>query len=187
MSQAEATRMINGVDVAALAATIDAIKANRPLSKFQFRAHNRWLDCGHNRSEIQGFYGAGKEDDTRRQPFTYDNDEPSVLLGTDQAANPVEFLLHALAGCLTSTLAYHAAARGITIEAIESDLAGDIDIQGFLGLSNQVPRGYQTIRVTLRVRSKAPAAQLQELAQFSPVFNTITRPTQVAVQVVTDA
>ena len=175
---------LNGVDVMALKQTIGAVRQQPALADFHFRATNRWLGGSRNRSTIQGFYGAGKEDDTRTEPFVLDNDEPQVLLGEDRAANPVEYLLHALAGCVTTTMVMHAAARGIPIESVESELEGDIDIQGFLGLSNDVPRGYQKIRVTIRVKSDADEQTLRALAAYSPVFNTITHATPVDVSVV---
>lgn len=164
--------------------TISAVRQQPALANFHFRATNRWLGGSRNRSTIRGFYGAGKEDDTRTEPFVLDNDEPQVLLGEDRAANPVEYLLHALAGCVTTTMAMHAAARGITIESVESELEGDIDIQGFLGLSKDVPRGYGNIRVTMRVKSDGDERTLAALAQYSPVFNTITSPTPVELRIV---
>src|SRR5690606_32218506 len=97
--------------------------------------------------------------------------------------NPAEHLLSALAGCVTTTMAMHAAARGIDIESISSEVEGDIDVRGFLGLSEEVPRGFKAIRVTMRVKSTAPVELLAGLAQFSPVFNTITHGAAVELQV----
>lgn len=174
---------LNGVQVDELAKTIDAIKANPDLAKFRFRARNRWMDGGHNRSTVKDFYGAGQEDATRTKPFVMDADEPSVLLGKDMGANPVEYVLHALAACLTTSMVYHAAARGIRIDALESTLEGDIDILGFLGLSPSVRKGYQGIRVTMRVTSDAPPEKLAALSQFSPVYDTISNPVPVTVHV----
>jgi uncharacterized OsmC-like protein len=174
---------LNGVQVKELAKTIEAIQGDPTLAKFQFRAANRWMDGGHNQSRIQGFYGAGREDTTRPAPFVLDADEPAVLLGADHGANPVEYVLHALAACLTTSLIYHAAARGIRIEEVESQLEGDIDILGFLGLSASVRKGYQGIRVTMRVKSDAPAEKLAALCKFSPVYDTISQPVPVALEV----
>jgi uncharacterized OsmC-like protein len=174
---------LNGVQVEKLAQTVAAIQGNPSLAKFQFRAVNRWMDGGHNRSTIQGFYGAGQEDTTRTAPFVLDADEPAVLLGADHGANPVEYVLHALAACLTTSLVYHAAARGIRIEEVESRLEGEIDILGFLGLSATVRNGYQGIRVTMRVKSDAPAEKLAALCKFSPVYDTVSRPVPVTLDV----
>lgn len=178
--------VINGVPVDALFATIDAIKKNPTLAAFQFRARNRWLGGGHNRSLVKDFYGAGHEDTTRRQAFTLDAAEPEVLLGHDEAPNPVEYVLHALAACVTSSMVYHAAARGIAIQEVESRLDGDIDLHGFLGLNPEVPRGYREIRMRFRVKADVPDSQLEDLVamgqKFSPVFDTITRAVTVKVE-----
>jgi len=183
MSQATMSGVINGVDVDRLGATIQAVQQNTSLATFRFRAKNRWIDGGHNRSTIQSFYGAGKEDMVRTQPFVLDADEPPVLLGKDQGANPVEYVLHALAACLTTSLVYHAAARGIHIESVESTLEGDLDLQGFLGLSDEVRRGYKEIRVHFTIETDAPAEQLKELAKFSPVHDIVSNPVPVSIQI----
>lgn len=183
MSQATMSGVINGVDVARLGQTVQAVRQNPTLGTSQFRAINRWISGGHNRSTIKGFYGAGQEDTTRTKPFVLDADEPPVLLGNDQGANPVEFVLHALAACLTTSLVYHAAARGIQIESIESSLEGDLDLQGFLGLSEQVRRGYKQIRASFTIKSDASAEQLEALTKFSPVYDIVSNPVQVSIQI----
>jgi uncharacterized OsmC-like protein len=176
---------LNGVNVEQLMQTINAITADPTLAKFEFRARNQWLNGGHNRTMIQGFYGAGQEDTTRTEAFVMDNDEPAVLLGTDQGANPVEVLLHALAGCLTTSLVYHAAARGIRIDEVESRYEGKLDLRGFLGMSDQVRNGYEQIRVVFKVKGNATEEQLQELCQLaqrrSPVFDMVSNPVPVQV------
>lgn len=176
---------LNGVNVTGVVETINAIKADSELAKFQFRAKNEWIDGGHNRSRIQGFHGCRMEDQSRTEPFVLDADEPPVLLGQDNGANPVEFILHGLAACLTTTMVYHAAARGIAIEAVDSALEGDLDLRGFLGISNEVRKGYQKIRVRMRVRSEADPEMLRELAQFSPVYDVVSNSVPVDVVVET--
>jgi uncharacterized OsmC-like protein len=185
MSQATISGMINGVNVDRMGATVQAVQATPSLATFQFRAANRWLSGGHNRSTIKSFSGAGQEDATRTTPFVLDADEPPVLLGEDRAANPAEFVLHALAACLTTSLVYHAAARGIRIDSVESRLEGDLDLRGFLGLSDQVRPGYQGIRAHFTVKSDASAEQLRALTRFSPVYDTISKPVPVSVSVET--
>jgi uncharacterized OsmC-like protein len=178
-------KCLNGVNVTALFDTIDAVRNNPQLATFQFRAANEWPEGGHNRSTIQSFFGCNAEDTTRSAPFVLDNDEPQVLLGADKGANPVEYVLHALAGCLTTTLVYHAAARGIEIGAVESRLEGDLDLRGFLGISKDVRKGYHSVRVRMKVRSTAPASLLRELAQYSPVYDIVSNSLPVAVVVET--
>ena len=107
----------NGVDTEQLFSTLDLIKDQPELAKFQFRATNRWIDGSHNRSTIKGFYAAGGEDTTRSEEFVIDAGEPAILLGTDTGANPVEHLLHALAACLTTSIVYIAAARKVAEKA----------------------------------------------------------------------
>ena len=183
MSQTTMNRVINGVDVDRLGQTIQAIQQNPGLGASQFRAVNRWIGSGHSRSTIQGFYGAGQEDMTRRKPFVLDADHPQVLLGTDQGANPVEFVLHALAADLTTSLVYHAAVRGIQIESVESKLEGDLDLRGFLGLSDLVRRGYKQVRVHFTIKSDASAKQLEELVKFSHVYDIVSNPVPVSIAI----
>jgi uncharacterized OsmC-like protein len=175
--------IINGVDVEGLGNTVKAVQEKPALAKFEFRARNRWINGGHNQTTIKSFYGAGQEDTTRTQPFVLVADEPPVLLGEDRGANPVEYVLTALAACLTTSIVYHAAARGIRIEELRSELEGDLDVRGFLGLSEQIRKGYRQIRVKFTVKSDAPAEQLRELCEYSPVFDIVSNPVPVSIQV----
>jgi uncharacterized OsmC-like protein len=180
------TTRINGLDVEAAFATIEAIKTDASLAQFQFRAHNTWIDGGTNRSMIRDFYGAGREDDSRTTSFEFTNGEPPVLLGDNEGANPVEFLLHALAGCVTTTFVLHAMARGITIEELSTELEGDLDVQGLLGLDETVSPGYERIRIRMTVKADCSDAQLDDLLaytqQHSPVCNTVCRPVPVTIE-----
>jgi uncharacterized OsmC-like protein len=181
-----ATARMNGLDLAAMTDTVAALKSNPELARFQFRAQNRWVDGGENRSTIQGFFGAGAEDISRRTPFTFTNGEPPVLLGSNEGANPVEFLLHALAGCVTTTTVLHAAARGIAIRSLSTELEGDIDVQGLLGLDDDVPVGYREIRIKMHIEADCSEQELDDLLRFaqdhSPVCNTVCRPVPVVIE-----
>jgi uncharacterized OsmC-like protein len=176
---------INGLNVEAAMQTIEAIKADASLARFQFRARNTWIDGGTNRSMIRDFYGAGREDDSRTTWFEFTNGEPPVLLGDNEGANPVEFLLHALAGCVTTTFVLHAMARGITIRELSTELDGDLDVRGLLGLDETVSPGYERIRIRMTVKADCPDAQLDDLLaytqQHSPVCNTVCRPVPVEI------
>lgn len=175
----------NGVDTTLLFATLDAVKGQPELAKFQFRASNRWLGGAHNRSTIRGFYGAGQEDTTRTREFVFDAGEPAVLVGTDTGANPAEALLHALAACLTTSLVYVAAARRIPLSSVESRLEGNIDLRGALGLSDQCRNGFQDITVTFKVTGDAPLETLRELVaqaqRRSAVFDIVSHGVPVLV------
>ncbi len=179
------TVITNGVNVTELSKTIGALRRDPELGAFQFRSKNSWLEGGHNRSTIQGFSGCGKEDETRSEPFIFDADEPPMLHGGDNGANPVEFVLHALGACMTTTMVYHAAARGIEIGAVSSELEGDIDVRGFMGLSDDVRKGYHDVRVKMRVQSNASPDQLAQLAKYSPVYDVVSNSLPVHVHVET--
>jgi uncharacterized OsmC-like protein len=185
MEAARKSQMVNGVDVGQLFSTIDLIKEKPEVAKFKFRAANRWIDGTHNRATVKDFYGALREDSSR-QPMVFDEDEPPVLLGKNQGANPVEYLLVALSGCLTTSLVAHASAKGIKIRGVESRYEGDIDLRGFLGISEDVKVGYQAIRVYFKIDADVSEAQKQELImmaqKYSPVFNTISKSAPVAVE-----
>jgi uncharacterized OsmC-like protein len=178
----------NGVDTQQMYGTLDAIKAQPELGIFQFRATNHWLDGAHNRTTIQQFYGAGQEDTTRAQPFVIDAGEPAVLLGSDTGANPAEYLLHALAACLTTSLVYVAAARKVRLTEVRSTLEGDMDVRGALGLSDEVRNGFSRIRVTFEVKGDAPEEKLREVVQRaqqrSAVYDMVTNgvPVDVVIQ-----
>ncbi|HHY85501.1 MAG TPA: OsmC family protein [Verrucomicrobia bacterium] len=172
----------NGVNVTRLAATIRAIEKQPDLAQFKFRARNQWDTGGHNQATINTFYGTCQEME-HKQPFRFDADEPAVLLGEDNGANPVEFVLAGLSGCMTTTLAYHAAGRGLDIESIESEYEGDIDLRGLLDIDPNVRSGYREIRVKFKVRGNIDEATVQELVRKSPVFDTLARPVTIKVQV----
>ena len=180
-----ATTYINGLNVQAAADTIAALKADKSLAMFQFRARNTWVNGGENRSTIRDFYGAGQEDASRAKPFEFTNGEPPVLLGNNEGANPVEFLLHALAGCVTTTFVLHAMARGITIRGLSTELRGNIDLRGLLGLDDGVSPGYEQIDIQMHVTADCPDEELDDLLayarQHSPVCSTVCRPVPVVI------
>jgi uncharacterized OsmC-like protein len=177
--------VVNGVNVDNLFTTIDAVKATPTIAKFKFRIQNRWEGGAQNRSTINEFYGVGQEH-ARQKSFVLHADEPLILLGQDAAVNPVEYLLHALAACLTTSMVYHAAARRIQIEAVESSFEGDIDLHGFLALDSKVRKGYQGIRVNFKIKADVPDAQLQDIVRLgtghSPVFDSLTNGVPVLVK-----
>ena len=177
---------LNGMDIERMVATVEAIKAQPSLGRFEFRARNRWIDGGENRSTIRDFYGAGREDDSRMDAFEFTNGEPPVLLGDNEGANPVEFLLHALAGCVTTTTVLHAAARGIRIRSLSTELAGALDVRGLLALDADTPAGYQGIRIRMNIDADCSDEELDALLGFarehSPVCNSVCRPVPVTLE-----
>ena len=168
----------NGVDTEQMFATLDLIKAQPELARFQFRASNRWIDGAHNRSTIQGFFAAGGEDTTRSEAFEVDAGEPAILLGADTGANPAEYLLHA------------AAARKVQLTSVESTLTGDMDVRGALGVDDEPRNGFERIGVAFRVTGHAPQEKLREVVERaskrSAVYDMVTNGVPVAIEVTTD-
>lgn len=176
----------NGLNLQQMTQTIEAIKATPSLGEFEFRASNQWIDGGENRSSIKGFYGAGSEDESRSEPFTFTNGEPPVLLGNNEGANPVEFLLHALAGCVTTTTVLHATARGIQIHKLSTELVGNIDVKGLLALDDSAPVGYESISIKMDIEADCSDEEIDDLLSFaeqhSPVCNTVCKPVPVTLE-----
>ena len=172
----------NGVNVTKLGQTVDAIRKNPDVAQFKFRAHNQWDTGGQNQATIDTFYGACQEQ-AHREAFVMAEDEPPVLLGKDSGANPVEFVLAGLSGCMTTTLAYHAANRGLNIEEISSEFEGDIDLHGLLDLDPKVRSGYREIRVKFKVKGDADEETIKELVRKSPVYDTLANPVKIKIEV----
>ena len=179
----------NGVDTATMFATLDAVSDQPEAGRFQFRATNEWLGGSHNRSTIQGLYGAGQEDSSRQAPFHLDAGEPPVLLGSNEGPNPAEAYLHALAACLTTSLVYVAAARGVELTRVESRLEGDCDLRGALGLSDEVRNGFEDIKVTFTIEGDADRETLRSLMERarerSFVFDCVNDGVPVSLEVET--
>jgi uncharacterized OsmC-like protein len=175
----------NGVDTPKLFATIDAVACQPTLAQFRFRTQSRWVGGTKTRSTIAGFFGVGAEmqHDT---PFQAMADHPAVLCGEDEAPAPVEWVLHALASCLTAGIANIAAARGVTLHSVECSVEGDIDLQGILGLSDKVRNGFQAIRVDFKVKGDAPEEKLRQIVDQSrarsAVFDILTGHVPVTVE-----
>ena len=187
MTAAEASdSMRNGVDTATLFATLNAVKQAPAAAKFQFRAHNQWVSGTHNRTTIADYFGVGEERSHERT-FVFDADHPAVLVGRDHGPTPTEFVLHALASCLTAGLANIAAARRVTLTEVRSTVTGDIDLNGIFGLNPEVRNGYQQITVRFTIKGDAPAETLRELVEQSrarsAVYDSVTNGVPVAIEV----
>ena len=178
--------MRNGVDTATLFATLDAVKQAPQAAQFQFRAHNQWISGTHNRSTIADYFGVGEERSHERT-FVFDADHPAVLVGQDHGPTAVEFVLHALAACLTAGLANIAAARRVKLTEVRSTVTGDIDLNGILGLNPDVRNGYEKITVRFTIKGDAPAEKLREIVEQSrarsAVYDIITNRVPVTIEV----
>jgi len=176
--------LVNGVNVDQVMGVIGEIDADAAKAEMQFRIVNQWIDGGLNRSSAKDFDQGGQTNNERPEAFLLDADEPAFLAGGDTAANPMEFVLHGLASCMTTSLVYHAAVQGIEIASIESKLEGDMDTRGLFGMSDEVRKGFHHVRVKMRVQSDASAEQLRELALFSPVHDILSKslPVELVVE-----
>ena len=178
----------NGVNTPALLATINAVKETPALAKFRFRASNRWITGTYSESRVESFSGAGGEHQ-HRTDFRFSADHPAVLTGEDRGAVPVEFLLHGLVACITAGIGNIAAARGVTLTSVESQIEGDIDLNGILGLSDKVRNGYERIRVNFMIDGDAPPEKLRSIVEQSrarsAVFDVLTNgvPIDLSVEV----
>jgi uncharacterized OsmC-like protein len=177
---------LNGVNTPVLLATINAVKETPALAKFQFRASNRWIDGTYSESRVESFSGAGGEH-SHQTEFRYTADHPAVLVGGDRGPTPVEFLLHALGMCIMAGIGNIAAVRGVTLTSVESHVEGDIDLQGILGLSDQVRNGYERIRISVTIAGDAPPEKLRQIVEQSrarsAVFDVLTNGVPVDVTV----
>jgi uncharacterized OsmC-like protein len=184
-SQQETAKIVNGINVSKISNIINSIKEDKEIAKFNFRVQNKWIMGTENRTMITDFYGAS-ETHKKSKPHVLIKDEPTLLLGNDRGANPVEYLLAGLAGCVTTGLIFLASARGIKIDSIESFLEGDIDLRGLLQLDENVNPGYHAINISFEIKSDASRETLEDLIQLakkiSPVANTVSRPTPVNVR-----
>jgi uncharacterized OsmC-like protein len=176
-------KTMNGFDLEAMHATVGAIQENPAIAEFKLRATNQWITGGHNLSRVQGFYGACQEDTSREVPFEFVCDEPNILLGNNKGANPGEVLLYGLLACMTTTMVMLGAAQGIHVSGVSSRIEGDVDLRGFLGLHPDVKKEFTQLRMVFDIQgaTKEEKAQLIEMAQRSPVFNTIKNPVDLRV------
>jgi len=186
MKEQAATQIINGVDVNKMYETIEAVKQTPSIADFKFRITNTWQGGGFNQTTVKASYGAGQEFTDRDGKFTMQADEPPILLSGDRAANPVEHLLHALASCVTTSMVYHAAARKIPLQGVESQLEGELDLRGFLGLDPKVRKGFKSITIKVRIIGDLTEEQKREVVslgpEFSPVYDMVTNGVPVTVK-----
>jgi uncharacterized OsmC-like protein len=175
----------NGIDTAQVYGTLDALRAQPTAARFEFRVNNRWIDGTHSRSTIHGFWGAGAEDVSRSEPFVVDASEPPVLFGHNEAPNPAEYLLHALAGCLTLTIVNVAAARKVELHEVTSTLTGVLDARGATGIDDAYRNGFERIEIAFSIRGDASPEKLHEVVERakarSVVYDMVTNGVPVAV------
>jgi uncharacterized OsmC-like protein len=179
----ETVNTLNGVDVNHVVNAVNAFVENEELANFKFHLKNKWIEGGHSQSKITSCFGASQEN-THDDPFELNSDVHPIFAGKDRGASPPEHFLNALASCLTTTLVYHAAVQGIKIEELESEIEGDIDFRGMLGISDDIRKGYENIRVNFKIKSDTDDIEkLKELTTFSPILDVAQNGTNVDVSI----
>ena len=180
----EGIKTVNGINTSGLSETIEKMKSDPSLARCEFRLWNQWVNGGENISGVHGFFAAGEEQ-THKSKYEFTADEPELVEGTDKGANPVEFLLGALSGCMTASIAYHAALNGYEIKKMESNCKGELDLQGLFDLDPNVRPGYKKIKIEFKIQTNAPKGELEKYYKFSPVFDVVSRSTPVEVKIET--
>jgi uncharacterized OsmC-like protein len=176
----------NGVNVEALLGAREALTAAPPAAQFVFAATNEWVNGTHSRTTVNEFFGLGATQ-SHRQPYCFDTDHPEIFAAEDNGPTPAEVVLIGLAGCLTAGVASVAQNRGIQLRSVKATVEGNIDIAGILGIDPEVRNGYSGITVRYEIDADASREEIQAVVaqsqKRSAVFDVITNPTNVVVQV----
>lgn len=184
MKTSTTPRRVNGVDVDALAQTIEAIRSQPELGAAQFRGTSLWLDDRRVTTAIDRFDAAGGTH-SRAIPHELPTDLPGALMGTDEGPSPLELALSALSSCVTTTLVAHASAKGLELDSLTVVAVGDLDLQGFLNLAD-VPVGYSEVKLGIDLRADRSADEIQSFVdsglRFSPVFHLFLAGSHVTVE-----
>jgi uncharacterized OsmC-like protein len=177
----------NGVNVDALLAAREALRSAPDAAKFTWKASCKWVNGTHSRTTVQEFHGLG-EPQKHRTEFSFEADHPEVFASEDHGATPVELVLVGLASCLTAGVASVAQNRGVQLRSVEARLQGSMDLQGILGIDSDVRNGYDDIKVTFHIDADAPKKDIEAIVaqsqKRSAVFDIVTNPTNVTVEVV---
>jgi uncharacterized OsmC-like protein len=181
------TSVNNGVNVEALLAAREALKNAPEAAKFTWRASCKWQNGTHSQTSIKGFHGLGEEQKHKTE-FSFDADHPEIFASEDLGVTPIEYVLIGLASCLTAGVAAVAQNRGIQLRSVEAKLEGSMDIQGILGIDSDVRNGYDDIKVTFNIDADASKKEIEAVVaqsqKRSAVYDVLTNPTNVTVQVV---
>jgi uncharacterized OsmC-like protein len=176
----------NGVNVQALLEARDVLKGAPEAAQFTWKASSKWDHGVHSTTTIQNFFGLGAEQ-SHKSETTFSADHPEVFAAEDQGITPIEYLLVGLASCLTAGVASVAQNRGIQLRSVESTVEGNHDIRGILGADSDVRNGFNDIKVTFTIDADASKEEIEALVaqsqKRSAVFDALTNPTNVAVEV----
>ena len=179
-------RVNNGVNVEALLGARQALTDVPEAAQFKWRATCQWVNGTHSRSTVQSFFGLGAEQ-SHKTEFSYEADHPEVFAAEDKGATPVEYVLVGLASCLTAGIAAVAQTRSIQLRSVKATLEGGMDLQGILGIDSEVRNGFDGIRIVYDIDADASrediAALVAQSQKRSAVFDIVTNPTNVAVEI----
>jgi uncharacterized OsmC-like protein len=181
-----ASKVDNGVNVEALLGAREALTKTPEAARFKWRATCSWINGTHSRSIVRGYFGLGAEQ-SHKTAFSYDADHPEIFASEDKGATPVEYVLVGLASCLTAGIAAVAQNRSIQLRSVKATLEAGMDIQGILGIDSEVRNGFDGIKVAFEIDADASkediAALVAQSQKRSAVFDILTNPTQVTVEV----
>ena len=180
------TKVDNGVNVEALLGARQALTDAPEAARFTWRANTTWVTGTHSRTTVQKFFGLGTEQ-THKSEFNYEADHPEIFASQDIGATPVEFVLVGLASCLTAGIAAVAQHRGIQLRSVKATVEAGMDLQGILGIDSDVRNGFDSIKVIFDIDADASAEDIAALVaqsqRRSAVFDIVTNPTNVSVEV----
>jgi uncharacterized OsmC-like protein len=181
-----AIKVDNGVNVEALLGARQALTDAPAAAQFKWRASCSWVNGTHSRTSVQSFFGLGAEQ-SHKTEFKYDADHPAIFASEDKGATPVEYVLVGLASCLTAGIAAVAQNRKIQLRSVKATVEAGMDIQGILGIDSEVRNGFDGIKVVFEIDADASADDIASLVaqsqKRSAVFDIVTNPTNVAVEV----
>ena len=181
------TSVNNGVNVQALLDAREALKGAPGATKFTWRARCKWLNGTHSKTDVNGFFGLGQEQQHKTES-SFEADHPEIFASEDHAITPIEYVLVGLASCLTAGVAAVAQNRGIQLRSVESKLEGKMDIRGILGMDSEVRNGYDDIKVTFKIDADASKQDIEAVVaqsqKRSAVYDIISNPVNVTVEVV---
>ena len=177
----------NGVNVQALLDAREALKGAPGATQFTWRASCKWQNGTHSKTDVQGFFGLGQEQQHKTET-SFDADHPEIFASEDKGITPIEYVLVGLASCLTAGVAAVAQNRGVQLRSVESKLEGKMDIRGILGMDADVRNGYDDIKVTFKIDADAPKKDIEAIVaqsqKRSAVYDVIANPVNVTVEVV---
>ena len=178
---------VNGIDIAALKGAIAQVEANPDAGQTRWTVKSRWQGGTRTDHFVDGFGMGGQKVDRQ---FQIQIDEPCELCGSNQYANPQEYLLAATNACMMVGYATVAAVMGVTLSKLELEITGDIDLRGFLDIDPSVARGYERLHYTVRLAGDGTQKQFEKMHEVvqrtSPNYYNIANPIELTSDLVVE-